>query len=55
MKNKCYRCGNEAVIETIEGWLLCASCECLYNNIVNEPTEEKTMKEFKSEFKEYAK
>lgn len=47
---KCNRCGEEAEVETIEGWYLCSSCECTYNDILNEPTEEMTMKEFKEEF-----
>ena len=49
--NKCLRCGNKAEVETIEGWFLCGGCECIYNNILNEPSEERTLKDFKKEFK----
>jgi len=55
MKNKCYRCGNEAVIETIEGWLLCSGCESLYNSIENNNKEERTKEDFENEIKRYAK
>jgi hypothetical protein len=49
MKDYCDRCGQEAVAETIEGWCLCGGCESIYNNILNEPSEEKTMEEFQKE------
>ena len=48
---RCLRCGNKAEVETIEGWLLCSGCECIYNNIINEPLEERTLKDFEGEFK----
>jgi hypothetical protein len=49
--NKCLRCGNIAEVETIEGFLLCSSCESVYNNIINEPLEKRTLKDFKKEMK----
>lgn len=50
---KCCRCGFYAIIETIEGLRLCSSCESVYNNILNEPLEDKTLNDFKREIKDY--
>ncbi len=48
--NKCLRCGNIAEIETIQGWFLCSACECIFNNILNDVNEKRTLKEFEEEF-----
>ena len=47
----CMNCGNDAEVETIEGFILCSSCESTYNNIINEPRESLTMSEFEKGFK----
>jgi len=50
---KCVRCGQKAIVETIEGWFLCSGCESIYNNIKNEPLETKTLTEFKKEIRRF--
>lgn len=44
---KCDRCKiNKVEIETIEGLFLCSGCESIRLNCINEPLEEKNLKEF---------
>ena len=46
----CDRCKVfEAEIGIFEGYKICSGCECLYNNILNDIKETKTLKEFLKE------
>ena len=54
-KLKCNRCGKKATAETIQGWLLCNDCELIYNNILNENREKKTLRQFRKEITDYQK
>ena len=50
-KQKCGRCGDKAEVEIEGGFYLCSGCECVYNNILNEPLEERTLRDFFKELK----
>ncbi|MGV9141698.1 MAG: hypothetical protein ACOC1X_02060 [Promethearchaeota archaeon] len=47
--NKCDRCGDEAEVETIEGFNLCSGCDSVRLSYINNPEEEKTLEDFKKE------
>ena len=50
-KQKCDRCEDKAEVEIEGGFNLCSGCECIYNNILNEPLEERTLRDFFKELK----